>query len=136
MFLHVRNFGELRIAPRLPSDAEIVHPHEDAIGADQSDEEVHASQALVHHAAEHFREPIIGCGEDAEDGGYTHDQVEVADHEVGVMQRDIKDRLRQKRAAQSTGYKQGYEADGEEHRCLETDASAFECAQPVESLDG
>ena len=48
-----------------------------------------------------------------EDCGHAHDQVEVADDEIRVVQLNIEDRLRQKRPTQSTRYEQRYESDSE-----------------------
>ena len=104
--LQIGELGELRVASRMPGHAQIVHRHEDRVGADKGEPEVNLGQALVHHASKHLREPVIGCGKDAEDGGHAHDQMEMANHEIGVMQRDIEHRLRQERTAQSAGDKQ------------------------------
>ena len=81
--------GELRVAARLTRHARIVHGHEDAVGADEGEPEMPPRQTLVHHAAEHFGEPVVGGGKNPEDGGHAHDQVEVAGHEIGVVQRNI-----------------------------------------------
>ena len=83
-------------------------------------------QAFVHHAAEHLGEPVVGRGKHAEDRGHTHDQVEVANHKGGVMQRNVEHRLRQERTAESAGNEQGNESDGEQHGRLKTDRAHHE----------
>ena len=62
-----------------------MHGHEDRVGADQSDKKMPARHGLAHHAAEHFGEPVVGGGEDAEDGGHAHDEMKMADNEIGVV---------------------------------------------------
>ena len=54
-------------------------------------------QSFVHHPPEHLRHPIIGRGENPEDRRHAHDQVEVSDHEIGVVQVNVKHRLRRGR---------------------------------------
>src|SRR5205085_243885 len=77
-----------------------------------------------------------GGGEDAEDGGDTHDEMEVGDDEKRVVQRDIEGGLGQEGAGQSAGGEERDEADSEQHGRIETDAAAPHGAQPVEGLDG
>ena len=64
-----------------------------AVDADEGEPEVHLAQRLVHHPAEHLGEPEVGAGEHAEDRRHAHDQVEVGDHEVGVVEVDVERRL-------------------------------------------
>ena len=59
----------------------------------------------IHHAAEHFREPVIGGGKDAEDGRHAHDQVEVPGDEIRIVQGNIQHRLRQ--SADAARYEEG-----------------------------
>jgi hypothetical protein len=51
---------------------------------------VRLAQRLAHRAAEHLREPERGGGEDAEQRGSGHDQVEVRGHEHRVVQVDVR----------------------------------------------
>ena len=50
------------------------------------------------HPAKHLREPEIGAGEHSEDRRHAHDQMEVRDDEVGVVQVQVQRRLRQEQA--------------------------------------
>ena len=65
--------------------------------------EVDLAQRLVHHPPEHFREPVESAGEHAEDGRHAHDHVEMAHHEVGVVEVQVQRRLAQEDAAQPAG---------------------------------
>src|SRR5438477_4485497 len=108
---------------------------EDSIGSGPREEEMNSPQLLIHHAPEHFWEPVVRSGEHPEDGRHTHDQVEVPDHERGVMQRNVEYRLREKWSAQPARDEQRNESDSIEHRGLETNSSTTDRPQPVESLD-
>jgi len=57
--LQVMQRGELRIAARLSGHAGVVHGHEDAVSADESDPKVKLAERFVHHTTRHFREPKI-----------------------------------------------------------------------------
>src|SRR5581483_2649142 len=103
---------------------------------DQCNHEVNTTERSVHHAAEHLREPVVGRAEYAEDGSYTHDQVEVPAHDVAVMQRNVEDWLSEERAAEATGDEERNKADGEQHGRGESDSSFMEGAEPVECFDG
>ena len=135
-FSLVGNFGELRVAASLSGHAEVVHGHEDRVGSSERDEEVQLAQRFVHHAPEHFREPIISRREDAEDRRDAHDQVEVSDHEICVVELNIEHGLRQERAAQTAGDEERNEADGVKHRGMEAYAALVHRPQPVERFDG
>src|SRR6516165_6465954 len=113
-----------------------MHRHEDAISADQREQEVDSRQVLVHHSAKHLREPVVSRGEDAKDGGYTHDQMEMSGDERRVVQRNIKSWLREKWAAESARNKQRYKANGKKHGRSELDATAPEGTEPIKRLDG
>src|ERR1700757_1139192 len=95
--------------------AEVVHGHENRVGADKTKPEVQASQSFAHHASEHFWKPVIGCGENAEDRRDTHDQVKVTRYEIGVVQLDVEHGLRQEGPADSAGNEQGNKSDGKQH---------------------
>src|SRR5947209_13020140 len=120
----IMDFRELRVATWLTGHAEVMHGHEDRVGANQGEAEVNLAQAFVHHAAKHLGHPVISSSEDAEDGGHTHDQVEVGGYEGRVVQRYVESWLSQERSAESAGHEQGNEADGEQHRRVEANASA------------
>ncbi len=73
----------------MASDAHDVERNEDRIDADESEPEMRGSQLFVHHPPEHLREPEVSSAEDAEDRGHAHNQVEVAGHEVSVIEMQI-----------------------------------------------
>ena len=78
-----------RIAPRMTLEAQVVHGHEDAVSADESQPEVNLAERLIHHAAGGFREPEIGSRKHPEDRRHAHDHVEVSDHEIAVVERQV-----------------------------------------------
>ena len=51
--------------------------------------EVHPAPELAHYSSGHFRVPIIYTGKNCENGSRRHHVVEVSDHVVAVMQRNI-----------------------------------------------
>src|SRR5579864_1865619 len=95
-----------------------------------------ARHALTHHAAEHFGEPIVGRRENAENGCDAHNQMEMADHEIGVVQLNIENWLREEGAADSAGDEERNKPEGEQHGRSETNMPAPNRAEPVKSLDG
>src|SRR5580693_6916834 len=95
-----------------------------------------ARHALVHHAPEHFGEPVVSRCENAEYGCDAHNQVEMTDHEIRVVQLNIENRLRQERAADSAGNEKGHKAESEQHGRREADVPAPYSAEPVEGFDG
>src|ERR1700730_13882615 len=107
-----------------------MHRHEDRISADEGQPEVSLAPALIHHAAEHFGEPIIGRGEYAEDCGYAHDQMEMSDHKIGIVELNVENRLRQEGPAQSPGNKKRYETDGKQHGRVKAYSALPHCAEP------
>ena len=91
----VGHAGEVGVTARVPGHAQEVHGHENQIDARESDGEMKFAQALAHHAPVHLREPVIGGGEDSEDGGHAHDQVEMGNDEIGIVQRQVQRGLRE-----------------------------------------
>ena len=96
-----------------------MHRHKDRVRSGERKKEVHPSPGLVHHPAEHLREPVICTSEHAEDRSNTHDQMKVTDHKRCIVQRNIKHRLCQERPAQSSRDEQRNEPNGEQHRGVE-----------------
>ena len=47
------------------------------------------SQLLIHHAAEHLREPVVDSSKKTEEGSATHHKVEVSYDEVRVVHLDV-----------------------------------------------
>ena len=74
------------------------------------------TERLVHHAADHLRHPEIRSGEDPEDGGDGHDEVEVSDDEVGGVQIGVNRWLRQEETADAAADEHGDETEAEERR--------------------
>ena len=104
------------IAADVAGEAQIVHRHEDAVDADEGEPEMQFAERLVHHAADHLRAPEIRAGEDAEDGGDGHDEVEMGDDEVGGVQVGVNGRLREEEAADAAADEDGNESEAEERR--------------------
>ena len=134
--MQVFQLGKLRIAPEMRRHAEIVHGHEDGVSANEGDEKMPARHAFAHHAAEHFREPVVGGGKDAEDGSHAHDEMEVADDEIRVVQLNIQHGLCEEWSADSARDEQRNKSQGEQHRRGETNASTPDRAEPVKRFDG
>src|SRR5439155_20227286 len=111
------------------------HRHNNRIRAGERDEEMKLPQPLVHHPPEHLREPIIGGGENSEDRRHAHNQMEMANHKISIVQRNIQHRLSQERPAKSARYEQRNESDRKSHRRLQANASTPKSTEPVESLD-
>ena len=63
-------------------------------------------------------------GEHSEDRRDAHDQVEVRDDEVGVVQVQVQRRLRQKQAGESAAHEQRNETEGKQHGAVELDFAA------------
>src|SRR5262249_22284236 len=101
-----------------------MHRDEGGVGAEKGDPEVELAQALIHEPTEDSREPEVDAGERGEASGHGHDQVEVGDNEVGVVQVAIQAWLREDRAGESAGYEERDEADGEQHGGSELNAAA------------
>src|ERR1700704_1329491 len=86
-------------AADVTDQTEIMEGHKNAVRAYKGEPEVHFAERLIHHAAEHLGEPEVGAGQNAEDGRYSHDHVEMADNEVSRVEIDVDGRLREEKAA-------------------------------------
>ena len=102
-------------APHMPADAEDVHREEAPLKKMKVSTEVDLAQRLVHHPAEHLREPVVDAGEDREDDP-RDDVVDVGDDEVGVVDEDVDRRGRHEDAAQAADDEHRDERQREEHR--------------------
>ena len=111
-------------APHVAGDADVVHGEERPVVGDEGEPEVPLAQRLVHHAAEHLREPEGGGAEDAEQGRPGHDQVEVGDHEEGVVEVDVGRALAQPDAGEPAADEEGDDAHRPQHRRRVLDARA------------
>src|ERR1700719_3818203 len=127
--------GEGLITAHVAGDAEIVERHEDAVGADEAHHEVNLAKGLVHHAAGHFGKPEVGSGEDAEHGGDSHYEVEVADHEVSGVQHDVNRGLGEEESADAAADKHRNETQGEKRCRVDAQFRAVQTAQPDQNDD-
>ena len=62
------------------------------------------------HAAGDLRPPVVQAGEVAHDGAADHDEVEVRDHEVGVVDVHVNAERRREEAGQAADEEQAEEA--------------------------
>src|SRR5579863_6279659 len=90
------------------------------------------AERLVHHAPEEQREPVSGGGEEREDPGHAHDDVEVGDYEIGVVEILVQAGLAYDDAAEAAGYEQRDEAERIKHRRSEFELAAPKGGEPVE----
>ena len=81
-------------------------------GRDKYLREMNFTPELTHLPAEHLGKPIVGSSEDSKNGGYTHNDVEMGHHKVGVVQVNIGWRLIQEQATDSTCDKQRDKTNG------------------------
>ena len=65
--------------------------------------EVPAPETLVYQASTDQGKPIVSCGEESEDARHRHDQVEVRDDKICVVQILIENRLGKDRTSQPAG---------------------------------
>src|SRR5450631_3297384 len=73
----------------------VVHRPEYQVGAGKSYPEMDIRHRIVQVAAIHFREPVINAAEHAQDPRDTHNDMEMRDHEISIMQLDIQRRVAQ-----------------------------------------
>src|SRR5690606_4031855 len=77
------------ISSRETCNTDVVHREEYHVDTDERDPEVYRTQAFVHHATEHLREPVINTREHSEERRTTHHKLEVRNNEVGIEKRKI-----------------------------------------------
>src|SRR5712672_461625 len=100
-------------AADVTDQTEIMEGHKNAVGAYKGEPEVHSAERLIHHAAEHLGKPEVGAGQNAEDGRYSHDHVEMAYDEVSSVEIDVNGRLREEKAADPATNEHGDETERE-----------------------
>src|SRR5436309_12866347 len=76
-------------AAHVAADAEDVHREEGPVEADEGEREMDLAERLVHHAAEHLREPVVDRGEGTEDAAPEDDVMDVCHDEVAVVDVDV-----------------------------------------------
>ena len=59
------------------------------VEADPGEDEVHFSPGLIHHPAEHLREPVIDPAKSCDDRGRYESVVEMRDYKIAVVQIDV-----------------------------------------------
>ncbi len=91
---------------------------------------------LVVPAAVELRQPVVHGGEEGEAGAAEHDVVEMADHEMGVVDVDVGGGRAEHQAGQAADGEEQDEGEGEQHRRLPGDRALVEGRHPVEDLDG
>src|ERR1700729_1738522 len=84
--------GELGVMPGLAGEAGQGHGQEGRVPSDKGEPEVEAAEGLGHEAGGlaalggYQGEPVVRRGEESEDSGHRHDEVEVGDDEEGVVE--------------------------------------------------
>jgi len=101
--------GRIINTTHLTADSNNVHWEENAIGADEREPEMNLSECGVHETAEHLWEPEVQTGKCCEQRSDGHDEVEMCNDEVRILELDIRSRCSQKDTAQSTAHKHRYE---------------------------
>ncbi len=81
-------------------------------------------------------EPVVGGGEEGEDSGHRHDEVEVGDDEDGVVEVFIQNWLGEDGAGEASGDEERDEAEGEEHGCGVLRLRAPDGGEPAEDFGG
>jgi hypothetical protein len=133
----IKNF-EIRkgiITPWKSCYAQIMHGEEDQVNSDNGDPEMPVSQLFVHHPAKHLGEPMVNARHHTEKRRTAHYQVEMGDHEIGVVQLDVKGCVPQVYPRQSTRYKKGYQPDGEQHGWCKPYVAPPQGGEVVENLN-
>src|SRR5438552_12860844 len=90
---------------------------------------------IVHHSDKHLWEPEIGSREDAEDGGHTHKQMEVADDKIGIVHIENNRGLSEEDTAETTGREERHKTDSKKHCSGEMALPSPHSSDPVESFD-
>ena len=87
------------------------------------------------HPAGHLRPPEVQAGEVAHDRAADHDEVEVGDDEVGVVDVDVDAERGGEQPGQAADQEQAQEAEHPDHRRLHQMAPRVQRRRPVERLD-
>ena len=117
--------------PGRPHQARNVHGQERCVCADQRQPEVPAPEGLVHATPTQQGKPVVRRREKPEEAGHRHDQVKVRDHEVGIVQVLIEDRLRKDRPGQAASDEERDKPQRKQHRRLVLGSRAPDRRQPA-----
>ena len=88
----VADSGKLRVVARIAAQSGEMHGKKRRVGEEDGQPEMPAAERFVHQArcsrrsSGKLRKPIRGRGEKAEDAGHRHDEVEVCNDEVRIVQ--------------------------------------------------
>jgi hypothetical protein len=126
----------------LASEAGQVHRQEGGVSSEQCEPEVEAAQGLGHETCwfsamgGNLRKPVISRGEEGEDSGHCHDEMEVSHDEEGVVEVLVEDGLGEDWAGEASGDEERDEAEREEHCGGVLWAAAPSSGDPTEDFSG
>src|ERR1700739_358424 len=113
-----------------------MHGHENAVHAEEGEPEMPFAESFVHHPAEHFGEPEVSPGEDPEERGHGHNEMEMGNNEVGGVQIGVERRLRQIEPADTAADENRNKAQAEQRRSMETHSTAVNRRSKQQGHDG
>ena len=105
----------------LASETGEMHGQKCGVSSEQCEPEVEAAQGLGHETCwfsalgSYLRKPVIGGGEEGEDSGHRHDEMEVGHDEEGVVEVLVEDGLGEDGTGEASGDEERDEAEREEH---------------------
>src|SRR5208282_1648196 len=108
---------------------------EDGIETHEREEEVNLAQRLVHHSAEHLREPVIETCEATEERHREKRIVEMRDDEVSAVQKNVRGRRAQENSSHSADEESRKTAQREQHRSGEDDRATPDAGNHREHND-
>ena len=111
-----------------------MHREERQVEADEHQHELDLAEALVEHPAGHLREPVVQPGEHAEHRAAEQHVVEVGDHPVRVLEREVDRDGGAERAVDAADQEHRQEPDREQQRRRERQLAAEQGEDPVEHL--
>src|SRR5665213_405261 len=88
-FIKGRPSAVIHIPARHAGQSFIMHRPENQVGPDKGNPEMYIRHRIIHVSPEHFWEPVIYATEHSEEGGHTHHQVKMRNHEIGIVQVNI-----------------------------------------------
>src|SRR6266496_2770098 len=92
-----------------------MHGHKNAIDPDEGNPEVDFAKRLVHEAAEHFRKPEVGSRKHTEYRSHSHYQMEMRQHKVSIVHRQIQRSLTQYQTGDAASNEERNKANGKQH---------------------
>src|SRR5258706_11908014 len=121
-------------APHVAGDAQEMHREKRPVEKNVSQNEMNHAQGNIHHAAKHFREPVINrCEQSEHDTRY--DVVEMRNDKIGVVNENV-DRCRShKDTTEAADQKIRDKTQSKQHRHGQANRAAPERTKPVEYFD-